>query len=61
MKLLEKQLMEMIADILLVKRHIFDSLEKLYDIDRTIFPIRNAAEKRLSELKVKEEECDYER
>lgn len=37
------------------------SLEKLYDIDRTIFLTMDAAEKRLSELKGKEEEFDYER
>lgn len=37
------------------------SLEKLYDIDRTIFLTRDAAKKKLSELKIKEEEFDYER
>lgn len=37
------------------------SLEKLYDIDRTIFLTMDAAKKRLSELKEKEEEFDYER
>ena len=37
------------------------SLEMLDEVDKVIFLTRDAAEKRLSELKVKEEECDYER
>lgn len=37
------------------------SLEMLDEVGKTIFLTRDAAEKRLSELKVKEEECDYER
>ncbi len=37
------------------------SLEMLDKIGKTIFLTRDAAEKRLSELKVKEEEYDYER
>lgn len=42
-------------------RQISFSLEKLYDIDRTIFLTMDAAEKRLSELKGKEEEYDYDK
>lgn len=37
------------------------SLEMLDEVGKAIFLTRDAAEKRLSELKVKEEECDYER
>lgn len=37
------------------------SLKMLDEVGKTIFLTRDAAEKRLSELKVKEEECDYER
>lgn len=37
------------------------SLEMLDEVGKTIFLTRDATEKRLSELKVKEEECDYER